>query len=307
MERIIDLKEHWKSSILHDSLDQNGRDFLGACVRRLADNDRIDRIHVLCYENSTKQHLTSRCDKLNKITFHDFTKDPLGWEGTGGRNVNTNLETFLRDNHHSSPCEKHVVIVFDCLEMLLLNRPVAFTCRTIHNLSHNKFHSGIDECRVLALMHDLHDDATINAVDHVFSTVFRIRPSPWPSHTHCCHTTLKKLSGKVIKTIEHFSISEVNEIIGIATEESIAAIKNTVDVANLKSAKPTDPMANLTFNLKLTENEKTARSQVKLPYMHDTKIQEVTLHRSVGDGKIFYQPDEVDDFDEDDPDDDLDI
>ena len=35
--------------------------------------------------------------------------------------------------------------------------------------------------------------------------------------------------------------------------------------------------------------------------------QEATLNKSVGEGKIFYQPDEVDDFDEEDPDDDLDI
>lgn len=35
--------------------------------------------------------------------------------------------------------------------------------------------------------------------------------------------------------------------------------------------------------------------------------QEETLNKSVGEGKIFYQPDEADDFDEEDPDDDLDI
>jgi hypothetical protein len=35
--------------------------------------------------------------------------------------------------------------------------------------------------------------------------------------------------------------------------------------------------------------------------------QEATLNKSVVEGKIFYQPDEVDDFDEEDPDDDLDI
>ncbi len=34
---------------------------------------------------------------------------------------------------------------------------------------------------------------------------------------------------------------------------------------------------------------------------------DATLRKSVGEGKIFYQPDEADDFDEEDPDDDLDI
>ena len=44
-----------------------------------------------------------------------------------------------------------------------------------------------------------------------------------------------------------------------------------------------------------------------LPYMyHEKKMSEVTVN-SAEDGKVFYQPDEADDFDDDDPDDDLDI
>ena len=68
-----------------------------------------------------------------------------------------------------------------------------------------------------------------------------------------------------------------------------------------------DPTQNLTFNLKLTDNERRARSNLKLPYMyHEEKKSEVAVN-SVGEGKVFYQPDEADDFDEDDPDDDLNI
>ena len=68
-----------------------------------------------------------------------------------------------------------------------------------------------------------------------------------------------------------------------------------------------DPTQNLTFNLKLTDNERQARSNLKLPYMyHEEKKSELAVN-SVGEGKVFYQPDEADDFDEDDPDDDLNI
>lgn len=68
-----------------------------------------------------------------------------------------------------------------------------------------------------------------------------------------------------------------------------------------------DPTQNLTFNLKLTDNERQARSNLKLPYMyHEEKKSDVAVN-SVGEGKVFYQPDEADDFDEDDPDDDLNI
>ena len=39
---------------------------------------------------------------------------------------------------------------------------------------------------------------------------------------------------------------------------------------------------------------------------HEKKTSEVIVHPS-GEGKVFYQPDEADDFDDEDPDDDLDI
>ncbi len=68
-----------------------------------------------------------------------------------------------------------------------------------------------------------------------------------------------------------------------------------------------DPTENLSFNLKLTDSEKQARSQVKLPYMLDQEQKAVHLDRTVGSGKIIYEPDDADDFDEEDPDEDLDI
>ena len=68
-----------------------------------------------------------------------------------------------------------------------------------------------------------------------------------------------------------------------------------------------DPTQNLTFNLKLTDDERQARSNLKLPYMHhEEKTSEIVV-KPMGEGKVFYQPDEADDFDDDDPDDDLDI
>lgn len=66
-----------------------------------------------------------------------------------------------------------------------------------------------------------------------------------------------------------------------------------------------DPAANLTFDLHLSSREKEARSQVILPY---TKAQQeglVGVASQGGSGQIYYQPDEMDDFDDSDPDDDL--
>ena len=57
----------------------------------------------------------------------------------------------------------------------------------------------------------------------------------------------------------------------------------------------------------MTDDERQARSTLKLPYMyHEQKTSEIAV-KPTGEGKVFYQPDEADDFDDDDPDDDLDI
>ena len=76
-----------------------------------------------------------------------------------------------------------------------------------------------------------------------------------------------------------------------------------------------DPTANLTFNLRLTSEQKEARSNVVLPYTkqahkrHDRSVTNGPASGQLGGGggQIHYQPDDADDFDEDDPDDDLDI
>lgn len=52
-----------------------------------------------------------------------------------------------------------------------------------------------------------------------------------------------------------------------------------------------------TFKISLEEKEKESRDKLVLPY----------LPQKSGESKIFYEFDHVDDWDEEDPDDDLDI
>lgn len=73
----------------------------------------------------------------------------------------------------------------------------------------------------------------------------------------------------------------------------------------VRSTGSRDPAANLTFDLHLSAEEKAARSQVVLPYT--SAQQGEGLVGMAETGKIFYQPDELDIFDDSDPDDDLDF
>lgn len=99
----------------------------------------------------------------------------------------------------------------------------------------------------------------------------------------------------------------------------------------LDSRIKADPTANLSFNLNLTEEQRRAKNDTVLPYL---KTQgEKLVHRHVrlrtvsqwldresswltimnpvhvieSTGAIYYEPDAADDFDDDDPDDDLTI
>ncbi|KAJ2631688.1 Elongator complex protein [Coemansia sp. RSA 1694] len=63
-----------------------------------------------------------------------------------------------------------------------------------------------------------------------------------------------------------------------------------------------DPAANLSFNLNLTDKQRRDKAEVALPYL-EARVADAAS----GGGEIIYQLDEEDDWDEDDPDDDLEI
>ena len=71
------------------------------------------------------------------------------------------------------------------------------------------------------------------------------------------------------------------------------------------TTKKTDPAANLTFDLHLSAEEEEARSHVVLPYTRAQQDGQTAAQQ--GRGEIFYETDEMDEFEDSDPDDDLDF
>ncbi|EGC39463.1 hypothetical protein DICPUDRAFT_147737 [Dictyostelium purpureum] len=98
----------------------------------------------------------------------------------------------------------------------------------------------------------------------------------------------KKRSGRVVRNIEYYYINEQTGKVEFDSAESLQLKQ--------EESEP-DPTQNLSFNLKLTDEEKQARDSVVLPYRHQGN-NEQTL--------IIEDPDD-EDFDDEDPDDDLDI
>lgn len=99
-----------------------------------------------------------------------------------------------------------------------------------------------------------------------------------------------KKSGKVVKTEEVLTYD-----IRTSTLKSTPVIKDIK-----KEDEPEKPLpSNMsTFKIEIEQTDKLEKNKLKLPYMN--KINE-------GVSKVYYEPDAVDDWDEEDPDEDLDI
>lgn len=290
-----------KSSILlvKDFADASGRPVLACFLVSLA--QRFDEVHVICFDSRSRDLL--HVVNLNispRVKFHDGSSDLLNWNKRSQLHVDTDLSKFVQ-SQIGCHGNKKIAVVIDSISPLILHRPVPYTCQTINRLRKTEV-NGTNVEQVICLLHsDLHDKHSMSMVEHVSSSVLTMEIPDSGDSIFCCNTLHKKPSGKIIKIREHFNLTNTFEIV------EIKEVKSTVIPNKSDQTEQVNPAANLTFNLSLSEKEIKDRSNVKLPYMYNEQRQEETLLRSVGEGKIFYQPDEADDFDEEDPDDDLDI
>lgn len=294
---IVRGKEKSKLVVLQDSVKQSGRPLLISLINNLC--QRVEKVHVVCFEKSPdylKDFINT--EFYQRLVFHDGSTDVLGWESAENLSVDTDLVKHLsnRSGHHAN---NNVAIVIDSLSPMMLHRQAPYTCQTLSRLMSAKIQEAEVEQVVCLLHRDLHDDHSIVLLNHLATTIVKVTP-PKLGHFHvACNTLHKRLSGKVIRIDEHFNLDEQYCI------QDVTEVKNVDTSTVAMETKQSDPTANLTFNLTLTDKEKEARSQVKLPYTYDVNREDNSTN--FGEGKIFYQPDDADDFDEEDPDDDLDI
>uniref|UniRef100_A0A8C7HNP8 Elongator complex protein 5 n=1 Tax=Oncorhynchus kisutch TaxID=8019 RepID=A0A8C7HNP8_ONCKI len=76
---------------------------------------------------------------------------------------------------------------------------------------------------------------------------------------------------------------------------------------NADKSELVDPTANLTFNLHLSDTEIEAKEKLPLPFDFREEKKSALLHLGLSSGRILYEPDANEDYDPEDPDDDLDF
>lgn len=151
-----------------------------------------------------------------------------------------------------------------------------------------KLHNNTNVTQVLIILHKdclLHFSKMQLQLNHIASAVISFDTVTEP----CKIRVQLKKSGKLVKT---------EEILAYDTRTS--TLRSTLVVKADKKEEPDAPLpGNLsTFKIEVEQTEKLEKYKLQLPYM--SKINE-------GESKVYYEPDAVDDWDEEDPDEDLDL
>ncbi|KAI0237820.1 hypothetical protein LSAT2_011586 [Lamellibrachia satsuma] len=288
--------------VVEDNVEQAGAVLLQAFLSSLA--NRVELVQLVLYELSEEDFVGSLPPNvIKKLKVTNIARDPLSWEDSPSTiSMSTDICCHLLEERKHMQHNITVAVVMDSLSNLILSTSAAYVSRVLHRLGSNS-EDTLGVTQTVALVHsDLHNDTTLKLLHHTASTVVTLSPAHRSEDYYAgCQVTHKTVSGKVIKWTGHFNIDRNLQIKQLEKRQITTAPKST------EHTIAPDPAANLTFNLTLSEQEKMARSQMTLPFMHDQERQERELKTSTQGAQVFYELDQADDFDEDDPDDDLDI
>lgn len=281
--------------IIQDSCRYSGRNLLRSFISSALDREEV--VHVLGFESSEEELKDAlRPAGLQRLHFHNAYSDPLGWTDRSGFTVN---EFSLEELTHlvkQSPHSKPATLVIDSLTWILRHGSPPAVCKTLQQLR-----KGGAVRAVTALLHaDMHQRGTVGSVCHLATSVIAVSPGVKGDEA-LAKITKRSKSGKVFQDEEIFSIKE-DLTVSILNKPSLPG-HTQVD----SEEQQTDPTANLTFNLRLSDTEREAKEKLALPFMFSKEKKTALLHPNQGSGRILYEPDANDDYDQEDPDDDLDV
>ncbi|XP_075437983.1 elongator complex protein 5 isoform X3 [Ascaphus truei] len=255
---------------------------------------RGESVHVFGYEVGRDEYAEGFTPQvLSSMTFHDGFSDPLRWIGVASSLTPQDFTASGILGRLGDSCHP-VTIVLDSLSWVLARSPLPSVCHTLRGLTQGKHGAGPRVTRVLALLHtDLHTPGVLRSVCLLAGTVIHVSERGPRDRVTVTH---RKRTGKVVTTGEEFTIHD-----GFSVETF------TEQEAERRRRAEADPTANLTFNLRLSEADRELKDSASLPYTFTESKKSSLLHSSSSSGRIFYDPDPADDYDDEDPDDDLDV
>ncbi|CAB1415331.1 unnamed protein product [Pleuronectes platessa] len=281
--------------VIQDCAGYSGRRLLQSFISAALNRD--ETVHVIGFEVSEEELIGGlKGSSTQRLHFHDAFTDPLGWTDHPAFTVRQfNLDEVTHLVKQTS-LPKAPTLVIDSLSWILRHVSPAAVCKTLQQLR-----KGGAVRAVIGLLHtDMHQRGTVGSLCHLATSVITVAPG-MKGDEAVAKITKRSKSGKVMLDEEIFHIREDLAVI-VQSKASHTGHKQPDP-----SEKETDPTANLTFNLRLSDTEREAKKKLALPFVFSKEKKTALLHSVPGSGRILYEPDANDDFDQEDPDDDLDV
>ncbi|XP_041821388.1 elongator complex protein 5 [Chelmon rostratus] len=281
--------------IIQDAAGFSGRHLLKSFIN--AALNREEAVHVLGFEVSEEELKEGlKGSNIQRLHFHNAYADPLGWTDNPAFTVHQfrleQLTHLVKQTSHPKPA----TLVIDSLSWILRHISPPAVCQTLQQLR-----KGGAVKAIIGLLHtDMHQRGTVGSVCHLATSVITVAPG-MKGDEAVAKITKRSKSGKVMQDEEIFSLKEDLTVV-VQSRPSQPGPKQT----DLEEQE-TDPTANLTFNLRLSDTEREAKEKLALPFVFSKEKKTALLHSGPGSGRILYEPDANDDYDQDDPDDDLDV
>lgn len=281
--------------IIQDYASYSGRHLLNSFIN--AALNREEAVHVLGFEVSEEELKDGLKGSSNqRLHFHNAYTDPLGWTDDPAFTVQQfcleELTHLVKQTSHPKPA----TLVIDSLSWILRHLSPAAVCKTLQQLR-----KGGAVRAIIGLLHaDMHQRGTVGSVCHLATSVITVAPG-MKGEEAVAKITKRSKSGKVMQDEELFSFKEDLTVI-VQSKPCQPGPKQTDP-----EEQETDPTANLTFNLRLSDIEREAKKNLALPFVFSKEKKTALLQSGPGSGRILYEPDANDDFDQEDPDDDLDV
>lgn len=247
------------------------------------DDDQGEEIHWFCYNVCSKDlraELQLDDSSSRRHHFHDCF--PASCFNATTRMNATEQSQSLRQKIGVS--SKKLVLIIDSVSALINEDDFAAIdgiFREIYSLQKNARRC----CTRLFLT--THDSCSRNAA--TFSKHLRYLANIWLTASHdTVSMKIKKSSGRISKQVFEYNDGDLTLVKKMNVAKT--GVEKLVE-DNLCS-----------FKLDLTDQEKEARNAVQLPYVRHS---DSSVNREFSATKIHYNPDEYDDWDEEEPDNDL--
>ncbi|XP_043952998.1 elongator complex protein 5 [Gambusia affinis] len=281
--------------IIRDSCSYSGRDLLKSFITAALNREEV--IHILCFDVSEEELKDGlKPSDTKRLHIHNAYSDPLGWTGHPNFTVQQFSLEDLTNLVKQTSQPKPAVLVIDSLSWILRHKTPPAVCQTLQQLR-----KGGAVRAVIGLLHtDMHQRGTVGSICHLATSLISVAPGVKGKEA-VARVTKRSKSGKVMQDEEIFCITE-DFSVTILSKPSHAEHKT-----NSTEEEQADPTANLTFNLRLSDSELEAKQKLTLPFVFSKEKKTALLHPGPGSGRILYEPDANDDYDQEDPDDDLDV